>query len=80
VKYSNVLPASGAIEYGSPPAVTKIKSHMANGTLGDLMPELAKLNLMMHYVCGYSFSRASTVMRHQPLKYSGGVMDSSRAG
>jgi hypothetical protein len=35
---------------------------------------------MMHYVRGYSFSRASTVMRHQPLKYSGGVMDSSRAG
>jgi hypothetical protein len=42
--------------------------------------ELANLFTMVHYSYGYSFSRASTVMRHQPLKYSGGVMDSSRAG
>jgi len=50
------------------------------GAPGAFMPELANLTPMMHHVCGYSFSRASTVMRHQPLKYSGGVMDSSRAG
>jgi len=50
------------------------------GAPGAFMPELANLTLMMHYICGYSFSRASTVMRHQPLKDSGGVMDSSRAG
>jgi hypothetical protein len=45
-----------------------------------LISQLANLIPMMHHVYGYSFSRASTVMRHQPLRYSGGVMDSSRAG
>ena len=47
---------------------------------GAFISALANLIPMMHHENGYSFSRASTVMRHQPLKYSGGVMDSSRAG